>query len=73
MGTDWRNQWLLCVLGLVWEAWGTFHPGVAQGQETHVVLVEKSQVADDTNPDEQRGGTQEDAADIIACEVLWEE
>lgn len=40
--------------------------GGAQAQETHIVLVEKCQVSDDTNPDEQCGGAQEDAADVIA-------
>lgn len=40
--------------------------GEAQAQETHIVLVEKCQVSDDTNPDEQCGGAQEDAADVIA-------
>ena len=38
--------------------------------EAYVVLVEEGQVADDTDPDEQRRGAQEDAADVIACQVL---
>lgn len=40
------------------------------GYEAHVVLVEEGQVADDAHPDKQRGGAQEDAADVIARQVL---
>lgn len=45
-------------------------PKPTQGYEAHVVLVEEGQVADDAHPDKQRGGAQEDAADVIARQVL---
>lgn len=38
--------------------------------QAYIVLVEEGQVADDTDPDEQRRGAQEDAADIVAGQVL---
>lgn len=38
--------------------------------EAYIVLMEEGQVADDPDPDEQRGGAQEDAADVIARQVL---
>lgn len=43
------------------------------GSAAHVVLVEEGQVADDAHPDEQGGGAQEDAADVIAGQVLGAE
>lgn len=38
--------------------------------EAYIVLMEEGQVADDSDPDKQCRGAQEDAADVIACQVL---
>lgn len=39
---------------------------------SHIVLLEEAEVADDADPDEQRGCSQQDTADIIVCQVLHE-
>lgn len=56
------------------------HGASGSGSPTHpylpppyVVLVEEGQVPDDAHPDEQRGRAQEDAADVIARQVLGAE
>lgn len=37
---------------------------------THVVLLEESKIANDPDPNQQRGGAQEDAANVVAGKVL---
>lgn len=37
---------------------------------THVVLLEEGEVANDPDPNQQRGGAQEDAADVVISKVL---
>lgn len=44
--------------------------GPACVSEAYIVLMEEGQVADDADPDEQCRGAQEDAADIVTCQVL---
>lgn len=41
-----------------------------QRQGSHIVLLEEAEVANDSDPDEQRGCSQQDAADIVVCQVL---
>lgn len=53
-----------------WGAWGHHLEGPAYTQEAYVVLMEKGQIADDADPDKQRGGAQENAADVVARQVL---
>lgn len=53
-----------------WGAYGHHPEGPACTYEAYIVLMEEGQIADDADPDEQRGSAQEDAADVIACQVL---
>lgn len=48
----------------------TQREGPACVYKAYIILMEEGQVADDANPDKQRRGAQEDAADIIAGQVL---
>lgn len=54
-----------------WGACG-HHPegGPCLRTQAHIVLMEEGQVADDADPDKQRGGAQQDAADVVAGQVL---
>lgn len=40
---------------------------------SHIVLIEETKVTNHTNPDEHRGCSKQDTADIIVCQVLQEQ
>ncbi len=40
---------------------------------SYIVFLEETEVTDHTNPDEHCGCSQQDAADIIVCQVLEKE